>query len=301
MHTYCLFNLHVHSELALPGLPLANGTEYPGITIRREAIPKERLAVLNDDGDHIAGRADGVMRFRVENGTSIVVDIEPDADEQYVAAIVTGELMSVLLRQRGLLTLHGSCVAKDGEAVGFIGNSGWGKSTLATCFLEHGYELLGDDVMAIDLNAEQPEVIPAHPQIKLRPDSGERFIEAYHTLAPAHTLTDKRLLSDPERFRKTPTRLKKVYILEGQIRAEDRIVPLSLREAFAEIVGHTRGTRLLKNREYVASHFTACSELLQNVPVARLHRTMSLELLPELYYLIEQDLTSLHDSMVSVS
>lgn len=301
MLTYCIFNLHVHSELELSGLPLANGTAYPGITIRRQAIPKDRLAALNDDGDCIAGWADDLMRFRVESGTSIIVDVERDADERYVAAIVTGELMSVLLRQRGLLTLHGSCVAKDGEAVGFIGNSGWGKSTLATCFLEHGYELLGDDVMAIDLTAEQPEVIPAHPQMKLRPDSGERFIGGYNALAPAHTLTDKRLFSDPERFRSMPARLKKVYILEGQARAEDRIVLLPLREAFAEIVGHTRGARLLKNREYVASHFSACSKLLQKVPVARLHRTMSLELLPELYHLIEQDLASLQDSMVPLS
>ena len=53
--------------------------------------------------------------------------------------------------QRKVLPLHGSAIAINGKAYAIIGDSGAGKSTLALAFLNRGYRLLTDDVIAVSL------------------------------------------------------------------------------------------------------------------------------------------------------
>ena len=143
---------------------------------------------------------------------------EPDADLDYIQAIISGELMSAVLRQRGLLTLHGSCVANADGAIGFIGHSGWGKSTLSMQFVQHGYRLLCDDVLAVDFREGAPMVIPGYPQVKLRQDAAERYVGEFEALPAAHTLTDKRLYACADNFQSHPVPLRKLYLLEGKKR-----------------------------------------------------------------------------------
>ena len=45
--------------------------------------------------------------------------------------------------------IHASCVAKDGNAIMFVGPSGSGKSTHCWKLLQHGYKLIADDVVQI--------------------------------------------------------------------------------------------------------------------------------------------------------
>ena len=50
------------------------------------------------------------------------------------------QLFLLLLRQRGLLTLHASVIRSKGkDYIGFVGDSGYGKSTLAEYFSQQGY------------------------------------------------------------------------------------------------------------------------------------------------------------------
>ena len=78
--------------------------------------------------------------------------------------------------QRKVLPLHGSVVAINGKAYAFIGDSGVGKSTLASAFLAKGYELLSDDVIAVSLNQENcPIINPSYPQQKLWQESLNAF------------------------------------------------------------------------------------------------------------------------------
>ena len=71
--------------------------------------------------------------------------------------------MGIILMQRKILPLHGSAVAIDGKAYAFIGESGAGKSTLAAAFMNKGYELMTDDIVAISFkHNEIPIVTPAY-------------------------------------------------------------------------------------------------------------------------------------------
>jgi hypothetical protein len=288
---YVGYGLQVRSAVRLPGFVEGEEPGLPEVRILQEEVAPERWETSNDDAFHIVGRAEGVMRFEVEGGRKIVVDPAPGVDSDYVRAIVSGELMATLLRQRGMLALHGSCVARDDYAVGFIGHSGWGKSTLAMHFVQCGYRLLCDDVLAVEFEGKEPSAVPGYPQVKLRGDSGERFVrgDEFEGLPTAHSETDKRLYVCGDQFQDVAVPLRKLYILEGHTRAQNEIVSLSRRQAFVELLRHTRASNLLKSDDMARAHLEQLSALLEVVPVSLLHRRRSLDLLPELYALIERD------------
>ena len=287
MFSYLGYGLQLRSALRLPGFVQGTREDLPAVRVARRSIP-EAWAPLNDDGQQLAGIARGVMRFQVRNGTEIVVDPLPDGDLDYARAIVSGELLSALLRQRGLLALHASCVAKDGAAIGFVGHSGWGKSSLAMQYVEHGYRLLCDDVLALTFTPDGPVALPGYPQVKLRADAGGRYAEQFGALPSAHSETDKRLLSCPDHFQDAPVPLRRLYLLEGRGRDAHRVLPIARQQAFVELLRHSRATNLLKSAAFRRAHLEQITTLLRSLPVQLLQRRTSLDLLPDLYTTIEQ-------------
>jgi hypothetical protein len=73
--------------------------------------------------------------------------------------VLDSVLFSVALL-RGLEALHAGAVAADDGAIALAAASGGGKSTLLTALLAEGFELLADDVMALEPDGE---LIRAHP------------------------------------------------------------------------------------------------------------------------------------------
>ena len=99
-------------------------------------------------------RIPGIARFLLIRGCEIVVDVNPLADLQDVAAFLTGAVFGILLHQRSCVVLQASAVSVNGKAVLFCGPSGAGKSTLAAALTQHGYCLLADEVCAIELKCD---------------------------------------------------------------------------------------------------------------------------------------------------
>ena len=63
--------------------------------------------------------------------------------------------------QRGRLVLHGNALHKNGRTIACLGPSGAGKSTLAYFLIKNGWNLISDDLLAINKNGE------VYPGIKL--------------------------------------------------------------------------------------------------------------------------------------
>jgi len=69
--------------------------------------------------------------------------------------------------------LHASAVLTAKGAIGFLGQAGWGKSTLAAGLTKVGARLLTDDCFSLELRDRSARCIPAYEGLRLLPDSLE--------------------------------------------------------------------------------------------------------------------------------
>ncbi|MGB3238964.1 MAG: hypothetical protein WBB29_11750, partial [Geitlerinemataceae cyanobacterium] len=242
----------------------------------------------SNGGDYFVGSVEGLGTFLIRGGCEIVLDIEPEVEESVLRPVILGPLFAMLLRQRGLLVLHASCVAIEGVAVAFMTYSGGGKSTLAEALHNRGYGLLTDDVMAIDLNGSRPMVIPSFPQIKLLPDAAAAIGPAPETLPLLHSQTPKLAHQLSQGFIQTPLPLKRLYVLEMGTHLE--IAPLSPQQTFVELLRNSRAVGLLNAPEYTSTHLSQCTRLAVQVPICTLMRKRSLAAMPDVMQLIENDI-----------
>src|SRR5204863_102769 len=87
-----------------------------------------------------------------------------------------GQALSFALVKQGLEPLHATVVVVDGQGVAFLGDNGYGKSSLAACFLEGGYRLLTDDLLLLKASGGDVLAYPGPPRIKLFPEVARRFL-----------------------------------------------------------------------------------------------------------------------------
>jgi hypothetical protein len=285
MYIYTAYNLGIHSELPLP--ELIPSDQPADVNIRFGKLTKLPHKQSNG-GDYILAKVAGLGMVLVQGGREIILDPDPDIDEAMIRTFLLGAVICVLLRQRGLFVLHASSVVINGSAVAFMGESGWGKSTLAECFHAHGYSILTDDVLAIQVDSQQSLVIPGFPQIKLWPDAAASFGHTGDSLPLLNSQTIKRVHRLQEGFSQKPVPISRIYVLAGGTHPE--IVPLEPKQSFGELVKHSREMQALTAPEFLKNHFMQCTTLVKQVPILSLRRQRSLAALPDLIKLVENDL-----------
>lgn len=297
MFTYFAYNHKIYSDLELHGFLPVNfqkleSFDYPSITISMDKKKPVKFSDNRNDFNFLSGTVPGSLSCSIKNGKTIIVNPEQQADMDFIRTVVAGELMAALLRQKGYLVLHGSCVTNDKYTIGFVGYSGWGKSTTAAYFVKNGYKLLGEDLLVLDLNDSEPRVIPGPYALKLKPHVVEALGLELSDGIKAHETTDKYIYKIPisQSDTRQPHTLHNIYFLEGVSRDSNNLVPMSNSESMVELVKHTHNMRWLVSKEYMVTHFYQCSMLLKKIRVSLLQRKRSLNLLPELRRLIETDL-----------
>ncbi|NJN18495.1 MAG: serine kinase [Oscillochloris sp.] len=247
-------------------------------------------------GDFVRGSADEAVlfwedaaAFHVRHGREIIVEPCAGADERLIRAFLLGSALGVLLHQRGLLTLHASAVEIQGGAVAFVGWKGYGKSTTATALHTCGYRLLTDDTVALAMSgSDSPIVYPGFPQVKLWPDAAAALVEGAAELPQLHPDINKLVHRAGTGFSPAPLPLRAIFVLDQG--AEPAVEPVPIQEAFFNLVSHSYALRFLKIAGATAQHFTQCDQLVRRVPVWRLRRPRSLEALPTVVRLIEEQL-----------
>lgn len=288
MHAYSAYGLQILSDVELQGFPPAVDAVAEQVTIHRGDVPEEPEDGGNDWGNHLHGFAPGIMRFRVDGGHTITYDPLPEADPLFMRTILGGELLAVLLRQRGLLALHASSVSMDGSAIAFVGDSGWGKSTLSTYFTRHGFSLISDDVTCLHVQDNRVDVRPGPASVRLRQDAGRHLVDEYEQLPQVHGETTKRLYVNETREQSQSLPLTAIFLLENTFREEDAILQPRAAHAAVSLLAHTRGNRLLASPEFRTSHLSLCSRLTRSVPVFVLQRRRGLSCLADQFRLVSE-------------
>ena len=103
--------------------------------------------------------------------------------------------------QLGKLVLHASSVKlKNGKSVAFLGESGWGKSTLASSFLSSGDQLVSDDCLLIDHRDDKLIAMASYHGVRLFDDSAAAIFTKHPeaTAVSHYSSKRRRLVTQPE-------------------------------------------------------------------------------------------------------
>lgn len=226
--------------------------------------------------------------FQVRGGREIIVNPASNAKDRIIQLYIVGTVMAVLLYQRDLLVLHASAVETDGDAVAFLGGSGYGKSSIAAALHSRGHGIVADDVTPLNFNTGLVTVSSGFPQLKLSPEVAAFLGYDTDSLLQLQHGDGKLRCRVTQGFSQIPLPLRHIYVLAGGSIPE--IEPLRPQEAFLELVRHSYPTRMLQQGG--ASHFLKCTSLAEKVPVSRLRNPYSLSSLPQLVQLVQDNIKS---------
>ena len=154
-----------------------------------------RVEIVDDARGHVA--------FRYGDGTAIDVDhrarpahiraaIAPGQTLEDLTAYLYGPVLGYLLRARGQLALHASCVHVADGAVLIAGAAGAGKSTTAAALATRGYTVVSDDLTALSLDEGAPIAWPAFDHLRLWPASAPLVLGDATSLERITPTWDKR-------------------------------------------------------------------------------------------------------------
>jgi hypothetical protein len=290
MFHYVAYGLAIDSELELPELS-SRRNDKPDATIRFGEVTDFRPNVANRNHhatpEEFLLNYPDVGKFHVRQGAEIVVDLESGAYSNLLRVCLLGPVMAALLHQRGLLVLHGSAINIDGNAVAFLGDKGWGKSTLAAFMQARGHRFISDDVLPVSIVSSQNiQLIPGFPQIKLWPDSVEYLGMQSENMSLLQPDLDKRGLLLDRGFCENQASLAAIYVLDIDEREE--ITRIEPRQALIELVRHSYLVRYLQRTSTSMTHLRQCREVLSTVPAYYLKRRPSLLQLNETAELVEK-------------
>ena len=292
MYSYQAYGLGIHSALPLPELVSAPAKQ--DVFIRFGALMPPPTARGAIDHHYWAKEQDVYLfwqelgTFCIRKGREITIDPAPKVEEVRLRPPVLGACMAVLLHQRGYLVLHASAVQLPTGAAAFLGNKGWGKSTMTAALHQRGHPFLTDDVLALDLtNPAQPLVLPAFPQMKLWPSAVVALGQDPETLPRLIPQLTKRQHRVRSSSNQKPVPLQALYLLGKG--TSIRIEPLNPQNIFASLLQHSYGGRfgkaLLQHGE--ATNFLQCMTLAKQVPTYQLQRPCDLSLLPTIAEAVE--------------
>jgi hypothetical protein len=291
--SYLAYGLGIGSTIPLP--ELMEGSLPAGVEIRYGKVERPPRLVDGYDAfcyatpEEVYLSWEGEGAYLVRGGKEIIVDLVPGAEAETVRLTLLGPALAVLLHQLGLIVLHASGVVVNGEAAIFLGDSGWGKSTLAAALYGRGYGIIADDLVAVNNAGTEAVVFPGFPQLKLWPEVLRFLGEAPELLPKAWADEEKRVFRAERRFPRQPLPLRGIYVLsQGPALG---IEPLRPSDALIELVRHSCHINLMHPVKG-PSYFLQCGGLVNRIPVRRLitPRSRSLETLPSMIRMLEEDL-----------
>ena len=184
--TYHLYGFRVRSEWPLPfarrrtgglaEIDLERGSPARfarAIEAARATAPDERTwrrGVRLEDGQMYLRWPERFEFLVSADGRAIAARPADGEPRETFHVYLLGLALSFALLKRGFDALHATTVIVDGSAVAFLGDSGYGKSSLAAAFLQTGHRLLTDDLLVLTPDRAGFVAHPGPPRIKLFPE-----------------------------------------------------------------------------------------------------------------------------------
>lgn len=282
-HRYSVYGVGITSDwpLALPAsldrtgriaeVNFVDGTDEDFSDVDVPADPDRpwfQSHIFQDRSAYV--RWPGLYEFRIQAGGSrVACRALNGSDRTVLQNYLFGQALSFALVLQGLEPLHAAAVRLDDEAIGFLGDCTFGKSTLLASFVQAGHRVLTDDLLMLVIRDGRTEALPGTGRIKLQPDSARAFL---NDAAGGERLNSRTLKQsfpvDEARMQRTPLPLKQLFVLPAP---EERrtITSVSIRPLSQAAMFHA----LLKNsfngdvvtRERLERQFTCAARLAGHV------------------------------------
>ena len=145
-----------------------------------------------------------------------------------------------ILGQRGQMIVHASAVRdRTGGTFAFLGESGWGKSTLASKFYSQGYELITDDCLKMVVAGNTLIGVPAYQGVRLRDDSISHIFPEDKSSQPVADYSDKRRIGTPAAPSGDSVEIRHLYLLSNPALGNPALGNQTLDNQNAEALGPT--------------------------------------------------------------
>lgn len=309
--SYCLYGVRLKSVVPLPG-PETTSSERAAIELlsgsaslfsraRREAgicaEGKEWFshAGLSDGSDYL--QWSGLFEFIVSaDGRRITCRELNGASPESFQTYLLGQVLSFSLLKQGIEPLHSTSVVINGTAVAFLGNCGYGKSSLGAAFLQEGCPLLTDDLLVLKERDGQFIAYPGPSRIKLFPEVARSVLGNRVKGTPMNSDTSKLVipLGPDEMVSPGGTfPLKAIYVLTPPAKSQGAritIAPLSPQNAFVALIKNTFNA-VIVDPERLKRQFTLASRLAARVHVKSLSYPRAFQHLPAVREAVRSDLT----------
>ena len=189
-----------------------------------------------DDGSYYVRWSD-FYDCRIEgSGCRILYRPLAHAHPDILRNFLFGQLLSFSLVLRGREPLHATAVCVDGYAVAFLGDCGYGKSTLGATFVQDGHPLITDDLLVLERRGDRFYAAPGSGRIKLHPDSASLLGSSEHG-GMLNPMTDKRAYRlRPGQVKEAPLPLAAIFALPSRVERDStravRVDALNARQLF---------------------------------------------------------------------
>lgn len=266
------------SDFDLAPLVPIESTAVADIRILRSIVPETGI----DPKTPSARIEDGCLRMNipeiaridVNQGTEILVDAAAGADEQSVALYIMGSGLGTILHQRGHLVLHANAVRVGEGAVLFAGNSGAGKSSVAAAFHRQGFEVISDDVVALN---NRGDLVGGFPQIKLWQDVCDQLDIPTDNLKKISLQRGKYSFPIDAAYRDLSLPVLALYILDVEQPDVDierfTIETLAGMETFFALKQHTYRNSIMEGLGLMPEHLRLCEALSSSIHIATISRS----------------------------
>ncbi len=284
MYHFYTNGLAIYSEIFFPELTPYQAQGQSDITICYGKAPdllsevKYKSLIWQSSGTEFLLKINGICKYYVKNGTLTVEPVD-GADEGAIRLYILSSIFPLFLYSKNFISLHGSCVAKDNNAILFCGYSGAGKSTTALGFNKRGYEILNDDVSSIFLdNNALPHVSKGYLQLKLLPNSLQKYgyrIEEFSRLTKNWDKFSYPVKRSSEVINSVP--ITNVFFIEVEDRVDIVAEPVEGLTAFGMLRRHTFRYWMAKELNKLGIHFNVCNNLIDNVNLILIRRPINVE------------------------
>jgi len=290
-------------ELARAGMDVIELAEGPAslfsplsrnIPRRQEGTDWFHHLRLPDRSDYL--RWTGLFEFLISaEGRQITCHALNGASREAFQTYLLGQVLSFALIKQGIEPLHATVAVVNGRAAAFLGDCGYGKSSLGAAFLQAGHSLLTDDLLVLKKERHRLMAQPGVPRIKLFPEIAHALLGGQVAGTPMNPGTPKLVIPlPPHLFAQNAQPLGAIYVLNppGKQPASKRVTIKTLphRRAWVELTANTFNP-VVAERDRLARQFHWAAWLASQVPVKSLSYPRDLASLPEVREAVESDLT----------